>query len=137
MNRTSLNRLFCVLLITTPLSFMGIGSAGSAGDPAAQTITSKRQVPFQFGVGRSKYEQHCASCHGLWARGTEQGPPLMHGYYKPSHHGDASFFRAISQGTREHHWNFGDMEPVEGVSQRDAKKIVEFVRWLQQAEGLY
>jgi mono/diheme cytochrome c family protein len=118
----------------------GIGHAAMNHGPGAmpaQTITAKRQVPFQYGVGFSQYQKNCASCHGEWARGTDQGPPLMHSYYVPSHHGDGAFYRAIDQGVQAHHWRFGDMPKPEDVTQRDAKKIVEFVRWLQQAEGLY
>ncbi|MDH3713841.1 MAG: cytochrome c [Gammaproteobacteria bacterium] len=117
-----------VLLSSAPIGF-------AASDTAK--ITTLEQVPFKYGLGQQKYTAMCAECHGKWLRGTDQGPPLLHGYYKPSHHGDRSFYRAILQGTQQHHWNFGDMAPVPGATQADAQQIIPFVRWVQQAEGLY
>lgn len=61
----------------------------------------------------------------------------MHGFYKPSHHGNAAFYRATLQGVRAHHWQFGDMPKVEGVTAEDMDSIVPFIRWLQQEKGLY
>lgn len=77
------------------------------------------------------------SCHGQWAEGTDKGPPLIHGYYKPSHHGEAAFYRVILNGSPAHHWAFGDMPPVDCATEDDARKVTEFVRWLQQYKGLY
>ena len=94
-------------------------------------------MPFQYGRGYELFQENCAQCHGADLDGTDQGPPLLHGYYKPGHHGDYAFFRAIEQGTPQHHWNFGDMKPVEGVDSREAAAIVEFVRWFQRKAGLY
>ena len=104
---------------------------------AAPNINSPDQVPFKFGLGQQKYEAMCAKCHGPWLGGTDQGPPLLHGYYKPSHHGDQAFYRAILRGSPQHHWNFGDMPPVPGATPEDAQQIIPFVRWVQQAEGLF
>ena len=94
-------------------------------------------MPFRHGLGHENYEAKCALCHGGSLQGTEQGPPLFHRYYVPSHHGDAAFYRAIRSGTRQHHWNFGDMPPVAGVGENDARAIVEFIRWFQRASKLY
>lgn len=101
---------------------------------AAQTWPPK--VPFQYGLGMKKYQAMCASCHGEWGDGTDQGPPLMHPYYKSDHHSDTSFSRAILSGTKQHHWNFGDMEPVKGATPEDVKRITLFVRWLQKQKGI-
>jgi hypothetical protein len=43
---------------------------------------------------------------------------------------------AVKNGVRAHHWRFGDMPPVEGVSDEDATKIVAYVRELQRANGI-
>lgn len=94
-------------------------------------------MPFKHGKGYELFQENCAECHGAGLDGTDQGPPLLHGYYKPGHHADFAIFRAIEQGTPQHHWNFGDMEPVEGVDRQQAGAIVEFIRWFQQKEGLY
>jgi len=36
-----------------------------------------------------------------------------------------------------HHWQFGHMPPVPGLSQKDVAKIIAFVRELQRANGIY
>ena len=93
-------------------------------------------VPFQLGGGWEGYRGNCMGCHGEWGDGTEKGPPLMHKYYLPGHHSDAAFLRAITQGTKAHHWNFGDMLPVDNVSSQEAGHIIAFIRWLQKEKGL-
>ncbi len=96
------------------------------------------KVPFKLGLGKTLYDEHCASCHGSDGFGVDKkGPPLMHKYYEPSHHSDQSFYRAVQQGVKQHHWNFGDMEPVPAVSQRATGNIIKYVRWLQQQHGIH
>lgn len=94
-------------------------------------------VPFEFGLGYSGFNQYCAACHGKALAGSDQGPPLMHGYYHPSHHSDIAFYRAITRGVQQHHWEFGDMPAVTGIQENEAKAVVRFIRWAQQAMGLY
>ena len=93
------------------------------------------KVPFQYGLGKIMYEESCSSCHGNWGKGTEKGPPLMHNFYKPSHHGDTAFYRAALSGARAHHWKFGDMPAVEGMTREKMDRIVPYVRWLQEKSG--
>jgi cytochrome c5 len=93
------------------------------------------EVPFQYGLGKKMYEESCASCHGNWGKGSEKGPPLMHNFYKPSHHGDTAFYRAALSGARAHHWKFGDMPAVEGMTREKMDKIVPYIRWLQDKSG--
>jgi len=94
-------------------------------------------VPFEFGLGHSNFNQHCAACHGKALEGSDNGPPLMHGYYNPSHHSDTAFYRAMIRGVPQHHWNFGDMPPVPGIKTNEAEAVVRFIRWAQKAMGLY
>ncbi|CAC9535452.1 hypothetical protein [uncultured Gammaproteobacteria bacterium] len=94
-------------------------------------------VPFMQAAGMSKFKENCAKCHGEWAKGTDSGPPLIHNYYKPSHHGDEAFYRAALNGVKAHHWRFGNMSPVEGIERKDITKIISYVRWLQKANKLY
>ncbi len=94
-------------------------------------------VPFELGLGQSLFEENCGSCHGTWGHGTDQGPPLMHKLYVPSHHGDESFNRAALRGVRAHHWQFGDMPPVPGISKRTLDRIVPYIRWLQRKNEVY
>ena len=94
-------------------------------------------VPFSMGLGQSLYQEKCGSCHGTWGDGSDKGPPLMHKLYVPSHHGDKSFYRAAMQGVQAHHWPFGDMPPVSGITKRALDQIVPYVRWLQRENGIY
>lgn len=87
--------------------------------------------------GGSLFIVRCASCHGLYAEGAEKGPPLLHKYYHPGHHDDGAFWRAIRQGSRQHHWGFGDMKPVEGVTDEHVPLIIRYVRELQKANGIF
>jgi mono/diheme cytochrome c family protein len=105
----------------------------SATAIAAETI----EVPFKLARGQVLYENYCASCHGLELDGSDQGPPLVHPFYKPSHHGDKSFYRAVLQGTKQHHWNFGDMKPVEGMTPKKMDSLLPYVRYFQQQKKLY
>jgi hypothetical protein len=69
--------------------------------------------------------------------GTDHGPPLVHPIYQPDHHSDASFYLAIRNGSRSHHWPYGNMPPVQGVGDEDAIKIVGYIRWLQHQAGIF
>jgi hypothetical protein len=69
--------------------------------------------------------------------GTDKGPPQVHSFYKPSHHGDAAFFRAGLKGVKAHHWRFGDMPPVPGMSQARMNSIVPYIRFYQQQMKLH
>jgi mono/diheme cytochrome c family protein len=86
--------------------------------------------------GAALYAQSCASCHGPDLRGTDQGPPHLSQVYAPDHHPDASFRNAIAHGVRAHHWNFGDMPPVEGLSADEIDLVIAYVRQQQEAHGL-
>ncbi|WP_455221160.1 c-type cytochrome [Kaarinaea lacus] len=101
------------------------------------TSVEAPKVPFQYSLGLQKYQKMCSGCHGKWLEGTKSGPPLMHPFYKPSHHADSTFYRAALQGVKAHHWQFGDMPPVQGATRQDLDVIVPFVRWLQREKGLY
>lgn len=87
--------------------------------------------------GKTLFNANCAKCHGANAAGQEGvAPPLVHRIYRPGHHSDLSFQRAARYGVRAHHWPFGNMPPVPGVSPEDVRKIVAYVRELQRANGI-
>ncbi len=110
---------------------------GPAGPSPITGLPKNPSVPFQFGVGMQKFQEKCSACHGKWAEGTaEKGPPLVHPYYKPSHHDDDSFFRAALSGVQAHHWHFGNMPPVEGITNQDIGQIIQFIRWWQRENGI-
>lgn len=106
----------------------------------AREIDAKRlaslPVPAEYRVGEGLFERSCASCHGEQGLGTDSGPPLVHSVYRPSHHGDAAFVIAVERGVRAHHWRFGDMAPVQGVTTEEVSEITKYVRWLQREVGI-
>lgn len=87
-------------------------------------------------VGETLYQNNCASCHGTELRGTDKGPPHLDAVYEPGHHADIAFQLAVERGSRQHHWNFGDMPPIEGLSTDDVADIVAYVREQQRAVGI-
>jgi mono/diheme cytochrome c family protein len=87
--------------------------------------------------GQSLFGKYCASCHGQDIKGSDKGPPLLHRVYEPSHHGDAAFQAAVRYGSRAHHWKFGDMPPVAGVSADDVAHITAYVRQQQRLVGIH
>ncbi len=86
--------------------------------------------------GKRLFEKNCAVCHGQDLRGSDKGPPLLHPVYEPSHHGDAAFQMAVRYGVRAHHWKFGDMPPVSGVSADEVAHITAYVRQQQRLVGI-
>ncbi len=88
-------------------------------------------------IGKLGFDGKCAVCHGANAAGQDRiAPPLVHIIYEPNHHGDESFQRAAELGVRAHHWSFGDMPPVEGITRGDVTMIVAYIRELQRANGI-
>ncbi len=86
--------------------------------------------------GKMVFNKFCAQCHGVNAAGTDKGPPLIHKYYEPNHHGDSSFVRAVKQGVAPHHWRFGAMPPVEGLPDEYIPFVIQYVREMQRANGI-
>ena len=108
-----------------------------ADEPGATTTPDTPAVlPAGLAGGQQLFEANCQRCHGPQASGTEQGPPLVHPVYEPNHHSDAAFQRAVAVGTPAHHWTFGDMPPVPGVSPEQVAEITVYVRWLQREAGI-
>lgn len=88
-------------------------------------------------IGQKAFETNCAACHGVNAAGQDRvAPPLVHKIYEPSHHGDESFQLAAAQGVRAHHWRFGNMPAVEGITRGEVTLIIAYIRELQRANGI-
>ena len=107
--------------------------------PGAPLLTV--QVPVTFSeaekMGQRGYDENCATCHGPDAAGRNgMAPPLVHVIYEPSHHGDEAFQRAAAVGVRSHHWRFGDMPPVPGLTRADVAAIISYIRALQRENGI-
>ena len=113
----------------------GDGTVGNGPPIAAVSVPASLSARAQ--LGQKTYDANCASCHGPNAAGQDGvAPPLVHVIYEPGHHGDESFQRAVARGVRAHHWRFGDMPPVEGLTRRDVAAVVAYVRELQRANGI-
>ncbi|NUH65411.1 cytochrome c [Sulfitobacter sp. S0837] len=104
---------------------------------AMVSVTLPEKLSAQAQVGQRAFEAKCAACHGDNAAGREgSGPPLIHKVYEPSHHGDGAFMVAATNGVRQHHWSFGNMPPVAGITPAEVKTIIAYVRELQRANGI-
>ncbi|MCC3860745.1 c-type cytochrome [Pseudemcibacter aquimaris] len=112
-------------------------SDGTKSNSALVSVTLPEQLSDNAIVGKRIFEAKCASCHGQNAAGQKGvAPPLIHKIYEPSHHGDESFQRAAALGVRAHHWPFGNMPPVDGLTRAEVSTIITYVRELQRANGI-
>ena len=145
MGRYSVITLAIVAILTVGFLWTGPGDDAverasvdvSAGGAPMVEVVLPETLSTNAQVGKLAYEAKCAVCHGANAAGQDGvAPPLVHKIYEPSHHGDAAFLLAAKNGVRAHHWRFGNMPPVEGVTDGDVKMIVAYVRELQRANGI-
>ena len=105
---------------------------------ALVTVTLPASFTEQEQIGAGAYDAVCAVCNGLNGQGRDGvAPPLVHKIYEPSHHSDMAFVLAAQNGVRAHHWKFGNMPAVEGVTRSDILDIVSYIRALQRANGIY
>ena len=137
-----------LVLITTTLALIGgwwsflrpPADQGQAnvviGEPLATVIAPASLTELeQFGV--TAFTAKCADGHGVNGAGRAGiAPPLVHKIYEPSHHGDMAFDLAARNGVRAHHWLFGNMPPVEGLTGADIGAMVAYVRAMQRENGI-
>ena len=130
----------CILLVVVALGAAGyLVVSGDAADEERPIVSVDvpAALSVQAQLGQKTYEANCASCHGGNGAGQDGvAPPLVHIIYEPGHHGDESFQRAVAQGVRAHHWPFGDMPPVDGLTRDDVADVVAYIRELQRANGI-
>jgi len=113
------------------------GAPSSSGDTALAEVILPETLSDSAKIGQLAYDEKCSSCHGINAVGQNGvAPPLVHIIYEPSHHGDESFQRAAAMGVQGHHWPFGNMPPVEGITRGDVTMIIAYIRELQRANGI-
>ena len=128
------------LLITSIFFFNKadkIPDAASVGGLKPSFAVKLPEFSGQQKNGQKKFEANCMACHGKHATGTGNGPPLIHKYYEPNHHGNGAFYRAAQNGVRSHHWRFGNMPPIKAASRYDVTEIISYIRALQRANGIY
>lgn len=121
------------------VALLALGGCGEVPGRDAAEAARHAEPPSEteLAAGRAVYERFCIGCHGPEAAGTPQGPPLVHRVYEPRHHADYAFVLAIRQGVRAHHWRFGDMPPVEGISDEETRLVIAYVRHLQRQAGIF
>ncbi len=128
-----------VLVGVAFVAFGGGGGASSALPRDPMTGKTEFDIPVQdptlVAEGAEIYQARCASCHGADLRGTAVGPSHLSVIYNPDHHGDGAFAVAVVNGVRAHHWNFGDMPPVAGMSEADFVRVIAFIRERQRLDG--
>ncbi|MDE0802980.1 MAG: c-type cytochrome [Acidimicrobiales bacterium] len=118
------------LLLSFTLVALSVLLAAACGDDSEPAATPANDLD-----GAALYGANCASCHGADLRGTSQGPSHLSIVYEPNHHGDEAFRSAIRNGAAQHHWDFGDMPPVEGLTDDEVDAIIAFVRAEQEEQG--
>lgn len=111
----------------------GADSAAPAPEADSVIVPQLSQIAQN---GKTAFTASCAACHGTNAAGTDQGPPLVHKIYEPSHHADFAFVMAVRNGVRSHHWRFGDMPPAGPMTDAEINSIITYVREIQAANGI-
>lgn len=140
MNRRYYTFILMLAVGTAALAFLWVGKRMNQPPPGAAVTIAGIAVPVLAGAqlsGQALFAKYCSACHGQVGEGGDKGPPLIHKIYEPSHHGDEAFFAAALLGARAHHWPFGDMPKVEGITEQEVGDIVAFVRKVQSANGIH
>jgi mono/diheme cytochrome c family protein len=107
----------------------------ACGSSAVEGLVIPIQDPELVAAGEALYFATCAECHGGDLRGTDLGPSHLSIVYAPNHHTDFAFVQAIKFGSQQHHWPYGPMEPIPGLSDEQIAAIIAFVRENQRVEG--
>lgn len=131
---------FALLFITFGVQYFSDGSASAAMEEGTALVAIKTPESYSQNaqIGQRLFEAKCADCHGPNAVGQAGvAPPLIHIIYEPNHHGDESFQRAVALGVRAHHWKFGNMPAVAGLTRAEVKFIIAYVRELQRHNGIF
>lgn len=121
---------------------LGIGLVGwrsfgpSADAGRGSVVVVPQTLSAMAAQGKKSFDENCAKCHGMNAAETDQGPPLVHDYYNPGHHADGTFYAAVRNGARQHHWRFGNMPRQRQVTDQQTRLIIAYVREMQQANGI-
>ena len=128
---------FSTIILLPGCSESGTGAQEHSTFSSSPLTASTMKVPDDLQQGHDKFHSFCAPCHGPQGVGTDHGPPLVHKIYEPSHHADMAFQQAAARGVRAHHWKFGNMPKIDGVTPEDVTDIIGYVRWLQKQAGIF
>lgn len=131
---------FALLFITFGVQYFSNVSASAAMEEGTALVAIKTPESYSQNaqIGQRLFGAKCADCHGPNAVGQAGvAPPLIHIIYEPNHHGDESFQRAVALGVRAHHWKFGNMPAVAGLTRAEVESIIAYVRELQRHNGIF
>lgn len=123
--------------VSLVLVMLGAAPACSQNGVEPQGTGTVASAPAELREGEQKFNTYCSTCHGIGGVGTTQGPPFLHKVYEPNHHGDEAFRRAVANGVKAHHWQFGDMPKIDAAQSSDVDHIVKYIRWLQKQAGIF
>jgi mono/diheme cytochrome c family protein len=129
-----------VSVLVLALAGCSKGEGPPVAGPGSGPAPTAREAAAPAGAmpdGAALFDAHCSRCHGPQGTGSDQGPPLVHKVYEPAHHPDGAFYRAVRQGVRAHHWNFGDMPKVGGLSDAEVAEVIAYVRERKRAAGIF
>ena len=132
--------VFRVVFRLIPMLLIAGCGGGAGGVSIAERVAHLPAPPADIVPGERLFTSNCAGCHGIRAAGSDRGPTFLSKIYAPDHHGDVAFERAPQQGVRAHHWSFGDMPKISGVTPEDVREIIRYIRWLQTeavSAGIY
>lgn len=137
-NRVSVLILIAAAVAAVAYAFWPAATDRGGSGAALAEVRLPAALDARAESGRQVFDDHCAVCHGSAGSGRDgMGPPLIHRIYEPGHHGDGAFANAVVNGVRAHHWPFGDMAPVAGVSRDDIAAIIAYVRTVQRENGIF
>ena len=126
--------ILAIALLGGALVFGGKYLIGSR--VAEQRVIIVPALSPEANLGQVAFQSHCVACHGENAGGTDKGPPLVNDIYRPAHHADISFVRAVSSGVHQHHWLFGNMPPQPQVTRSEIDRMIVYIRELQRGNGI-
>jgi len=131
-----MNRKYTMLAGSTLAVLLAACDQDGAGGLTRQKLMPEAGYVADADRGEKHFHDNCARCHGQQARGSELGPPLVNEVYRPSHHANLAFYWAVRDGVKQHHWQFGDMPPIEGLSPQDVADIIAYIRREQRNNGI-
>nr|WP_319514880.1 cytochrome c [uncultured Cohaesibacter sp.] len=116
--------LFILLLLITTGDFF----SKQSDDKLIATLDSA-QIRKE---GLKLYNANCLSCHGVGGRSTSFGPALINRIYSKGNLSDRAFIQAVNYGAPQRNWDYGPMDPVEGLTQTEVAQILAYVRSEQE-----
>lgn len=131
----SIGKIVILLVLAGGVGIIAYNAFRAGAQMSAAVVEPATLSPIAS-AGKALFRANCATCHGATANGTDHGPPFVNDIYNPGHHPDDAFILAARNGVRAHHWRFGNMPPIQGVTDADVSAIVRYVRELQEANGI-